>query len=72
MTKNITRQNMPYINILNSLISCSCTFQNNLVSNILTLSVPDEGYTRHVSRTLNYISTFLFKLTLFLRDNKIQ
>ena len=46
--------------------------KNNLVSNILTLSVPDEGYTWHVSCTLNYISTFLFKLTLFLRDNETQ
>lgn len=37
------------------------------------MCVPDEGYTRHVSCTLHlfYISTFLFKLTLFRRNSSI-
>ena len=31
------------------------------VKDILILSVPDEGYSRNVSCTLNLISTFLFQ-----------
>jgi len=30
-----------------------------LLSNLLTLSIPDEGYSRNVSCALNLISTFL-------------
>ena len=30
------------------------------LSNILTLGVPEEGYSRNVSRTLNLIFTYLF------------
>ena len=30
-----------------------------LASNHLTLTIPNEGYSRNVSRVLNYISTFL-------------
>ena len=32
-----------------------------LASNQLTLSVPDEGYSRKVSCVLNYISTFFIR-----------
>ena len=35
-------------------------FQISWLSNILALSVPEEGYRRHASSGLNLISTFLF------------
>jgi hypothetical protein len=35
-------------------------FQISWLSNILALSVPEEGYRRHTSSGLNLISTFLF------------
>jgi hypothetical protein len=32
------------------------------VCNLLTLSVPDEGYSRNASRALNQISTFILQI----------
>jgi len=39
--------------------SCSQRFKNYLAFKYLALSVPDEGYSRNISCTLNLISTFL-------------
>jgi hypothetical protein len=36
-------------------------FENIWLSNLLIMSVPDEGYSRNVSCTLNLISTFLIQ-----------
>ena len=36
------------------MVSFSCS-QNHLASNILTLIVPDEGYSKHVSHEVSYL-----------------
>ena len=40
-------------------------FKNIWLSNLLIMSVPDEGYSRNVSCTLNLISTFLIQTNIF-------
>jgi hypothetical protein len=41
-------------------IQSNCLTPQQVYVRILSLSVPDEVYSRHASCTLNYISTFLF------------
>jgi len=46
--------------------SCSKDFKIILLSNILSLSVPHEGYSRNTSCALNLISTFLLGAVNFI------
>ena len=47
------------LSCLGSLVFLLPKHLNYLASNHLTLSIPEEGYSRNVSCVLNYISTFL-------------
>ena len=51
---------------LGPLVFVSKEVENVLLPNILALSVPDEGYSRNTSCTLNFKSTFLFSLWAYL------
>jgi hypothetical protein len=63
----------PYVKLDDLVISfrliwCSCSQTSKLFGflNILTLSVPDEGYPGNTSCTLNKIPTLLFVTAIYI------
>ena len=45
--------------ILQILLQKAANYKKKIFTNILALSIPDDGYSRNVSCTLNLICTFL-------------